>query len=282
MSKYLGHLNVQFDKYGRASSWSGIPIFLNESVQQDPSCLREIRKYIKEEEEMAKKFVGRTEVDLNHERCTEDQCNIGDFVTDAMYKCHSPSHENKTKDVLVAIVLYPGYNIKATIAKGNITLLDLRKAFPGDFYVDIGEVKGATLQNAIAKSAQKMDGNSTKRHYFQVSHGEITYYLSHSDQSFIKGQTNLEVIDVIYPYHFYKVIVPSYLSRHRNKFFDSLRGLIQGQPLMNCLTTFLNNSLYKPPTSKRILIEESPLKTSPETETETSKITSSTISNDPK
>ena len=42
--KYLGHLKVEFDDDGKATSWSGNPIILNNSVTKDSTVLQQVQQ----------------------------------------------------------------------------------------------------------------------------------------------------------------------------------------------------------------------------------------------
>lgn len=84
--KYLGYLNLTIDKDGEVTKAVGNPILLDGSVPQDEGLLKRINEWGTNVTELTKKEVGKTRVFLNgkSEECRLRECNLGNFIADAM------------------------------------------------------------------------------------------------------------------------------------------------------------------------------------------------------
>lgn len=84
--KYLGYLNLTFDAEGELVMAQGNPILLDGSVPQDEELLARVNEWGKNVTELTKMEVGKTRVFLNGkaEVCRLYECNLGNFITDAM------------------------------------------------------------------------------------------------------------------------------------------------------------------------------------------------------
>lgn len=84
--KYLGYLNLTFDKNGEVTRASGNPILLDGSIPQDEALLARVNEWGKNVTELTKREVGKTRVFLNgkSEECRLRECNLGNFIADAM------------------------------------------------------------------------------------------------------------------------------------------------------------------------------------------------------
>lgn len=84
--KYLGYLNVTFDKEGEVVGAFGNPILLDSSIDQDEALLERIIELGKNVSELAKIEVGTTHVFLNGKTdvCRMRECNLGNVIADSM------------------------------------------------------------------------------------------------------------------------------------------------------------------------------------------------------
>lgn len=84
--KYLGYLNLTFDQNGEVVRAVGNPILLDGSVPQDEELLARVTQWGENVTELTKVEVGKTRVFLNgkSEECRLRECNLGNFIADAM------------------------------------------------------------------------------------------------------------------------------------------------------------------------------------------------------
>nr|KAG5704022.1 hypothetical protein BaRGS_032111 [Batillaria attramentaria] len=77
--KYLGVLHVTFDDKGEVKSYSGNPMLLDSTVEQDNATVLELQPWKIGVEADTQKVVGRTLVNLNGSRfvCRVRECNLG-------------------------------------------------------------------------------------------------------------------------------------------------------------------------------------------------------------
>nr|XP_018904612.1 PREDICTED: apyrase-like isoform X2 [Bemisia tabaci] len=64
-SKYLGYLTITFDQNNTIQSWTGNPILLDNTVEEDPSILQEMEPWRKEVHEIGDRVIGETLVFLD-------------------------------------------------------------------------------------------------------------------------------------------------------------------------------------------------------------------------
>lgn len=85
--KYLGRLTVSFDAAGNVANYSrSNPILLDQGRPQDRQLSRLVSGYKREVEKKMNIVVGRSDVllDGGRPKCRLEECDFGDFVTDAM------------------------------------------------------------------------------------------------------------------------------------------------------------------------------------------------------
>ena len=84
--KYLGHVNVIFDSRGEVRSFSGDPIVLDHSREEDPALRTVVDRYRAEIDKKMSVAVGESlsYIDGGRPGCRLYECAFGDLATDAM------------------------------------------------------------------------------------------------------------------------------------------------------------------------------------------------------
>ncbi|CAN7942861.1 unnamed protein product, partial [Ixodes hexagonus] len=119
--KFLGHLQVIFDNDGNITGWSGNPILLNSSIEQDNETLNVIEPFKRNVTEKMKEPVGYTKVVLEqyNNTCRLRECNLGNLMADAYFAYYADM--NSSSDELWSDVngaLINGGSIRAQIEQG--------------------------------------------------------------------------------------------------------------------------------------------------------------------
>lgn len=92
--KYLGNIDLTFHQSGGQyvlndeSDVTGQPILLDSSIVQDPEILAELNRWEIPVSDLMEDAVGQTLVTLDgkFESCRRKECNMGNFITDAILK----------------------------------------------------------------------------------------------------------------------------------------------------------------------------------------------------
>ncbi|ELT88815.1 hypothetical protein CAPTEDRAFT_124269 [Capitella teleta] len=175
--KYLGELEVMFKENGDFRWWRGNPILLDDSIEKDPEVEAEVAHWGQRVQELHAQTVGSTSVFLDgSRRCRLEECTMGNLLTDAATFKHRM--RNGTS---VAIAMINGGSLRASIAKGersNMTFGDLISICPFGNTMDMIEIKGKHLLEALEHSVVDYDVDLQHGKFLQVSGLRVKYDLS--------------------------------------------------------------------------------------------------------
>ncbi|XP_021248689.1 5'-nucleotidase [Numida meleagris] len=183
--KYLGYLNVTFDKKGNVVEAVGNPILLDSSIPEDEQIKEEVEKWRKNLGNYSKE-IGKTSVYLNgtSEECRFRECNMGNLLCDAMLYENVRRPDRKSWNH-VSLCILNGGGIRASIdewsANGSITMEDLLTVLPFGGRYDLVMVKGSTLKEAFEHSVRRY-GRGTGE-LLQVGGIHVVYDLSRAPGS---------------------------------------------------------------------------------------------------
>ncbi|PLS09555.1 bifunctional metallophosphatase/5'-nucleotidase [Neobacillus cucumis] len=175
-SKFLGTVDVQFDKKGKVINSSGKLIDLDQNVNgsyvipDDPEAAQILEtKYKPTIVEMQQTVIGKTTVDLigGNPPARTGETNLGNLVTDGMLA------KAKTINPNTVIALQNGGGIRATVPAGDITLAKVFEIMPFGNTLGIMKLTGAEIKEALeisVKDAPKSFGG-----FLQVSGLKFTY-----------------------------------------------------------------------------------------------------------
>ncbi|GJQ83469.1 hypothetical protein Trydic_g8594 [Trypoxylus dichotomus] len=149
-TRYLGSLSVEYDNSGNLFSWGGNPIYLDKSIPQDSRINDLLEPYRLEVEAAGNQVLGTSKVFLNS-YCRYAECNLGNFLTDAMVAYYaSESNETWTK---AAIGIINAGGIRTSMDIGDITANDLGTSQPFANTIDYGELQGKYIKEFMEKAA---------------------------------------------------------------------------------------------------------------------------------
>ncbi|RWS26585.1 Snake venom 5'-nucleotidase-like protein [Leptotrombidium deliense] len=184
-SKYLGFLNVSFDKKGNVVNFSGQPILLDYNVPGDAA----IKRFLAAKEKILKQKydtpIGKTNVLLNGE-CRRYECSMGNFLTDVIvYSVANEARMNgKNGFCKYPAAFMNGGGIRASIDHkkndGQITLRDVLRVLPWKNEIFALEIPGHILKLVFEHSVSKLHPNTTDLYgaFLQVSGFKVKYDLS--------------------------------------------------------------------------------------------------------
>ncbi|XP_076639053.1 apyrase [Colletes latitarsis] len=149
-TKYLGNLTVWFDEEGEVADWTGNPILLDSSVEEDPAMLQALEPWKAPVDEKESSKVGRSKVYLDN-KCRRSECNLGNLITDAMVDAYVERAENQTFWTYAAVACMNPGGIRAPIESVNedITFGDLMMSQPFENTWDILELNGSCIMQIL-------------------------------------------------------------------------------------------------------------------------------------
>ncbi len=191
-SKYLGTVNVEFDKKGKVISESGKLIELDKKaadgsylIQEDPEAKQILEtKYKPAVMAKQKMVIGSTKVDLigGNPPARTRETNLGNFITDGMLA------KAKAINPKTVIAFQNGGGIRTSVPTGDITLAKVLEIMPFGNSLGIMQLTGTEIKEALEISVQNIPGPFGG--YLQVSGLKFTY-----DSSRPAGQ-RVQSIDV--------------------------------------------------------------------------------------
>ncbi len=160
--KYLGRLDVAFDKAGRPVKWAGEPIRLDQSLPEDPAVLKNFAGMMKEIDEFHHQRVGKTDLFLNGD-CRHEECNLGDLICDSI--------RTATRKEGVQIAFVNGGGIRSSIPTGDITLGQVLETLPFGDTLTTMKIQGKDLLAALEHSVSQAENpeNEGTGRFLQVS-----------------------------------------------------------------------------------------------------------------
>ncbi|KAI1774444.1 Metallo-dependent phosphatase [Hypoxylon cercidicola] len=165
--EYLGYIDVTYDPEGKILAYHGAPIHLTNTTEQDEGLQEQIDEWRVPFEAFAAQRVGTTNVVLDQSTCQEQECTLGDLVSDALlqYRIDGGS------DVAFALVNAGG--IRATIDAGPITRGQVLTSFPFGNAVVEATYSGADLWKVFEGLVSGINQFNQQEvtSFFQVSRG---------------------------------------------------------------------------------------------------------------
>lgn len=149
--KYLGRLDVIFDKFGIVQSWQGSRLIsIDDKIPENTEFAGKLAEYREPIKTLMNTIIGKTLVSLDGERDSvrSQETNLGNLFTDAMLAKASAS------GATIAVVNSGG--IRASIPAGDITLGKVMEVSPFDNYLVVVDVTGeqliAALENGVSQA----------------------------------------------------------------------------------------------------------------------------------
>ncbi|XP_002738722.2 snake venom 5'-nucleotidase-like [Saccoglossus kowalevskii] len=173
--KYLGYLSMTFDDNGILTAYDGNPIILDSNVAQDEETQAEVEKWKSRLDAETCEIIGESYVYLDGRAssCRLEECNLGNLITDgAVYHYKKLDHRD------VNMVIWNSDSIGDSIDKGNITVGDVMNALPYGDTLDLLELQGVYIREALEYAVSEYDGVTQQNRFLQMSGIRVTYDLT--------------------------------------------------------------------------------------------------------
>lgn len=177
--KYLGFIDVTFDDSGRVTEWEGAPILLDNSVAKDPATEAEVAQLLEPLIREKGVVMGNTAVYLEGSSsvCRLRECNMGNLITDGMVDYFVGRQTDNVSWTETSIAITNSGGIRAPIEQGTITRGDLLTLMPFGNSVDVIDIKGKYLRQALEHSVENYDPVSKPGAFLQMSGLLVKYNL---------------------------------------------------------------------------------------------------------
>lgn len=167
--KFLGTLDVSFDKKGRVIQHTGKLLDVN-SYPEDAEAAQILNeKYKPAVDEVKNTVVGTAAVDLigGNPAARTGETNLGNFMTDGMLE------KAKTVNPNTVIALQNGGGIRTSIPAGEFTLAKVFEVMPFGNSLGIMQLTGSEIKEALEHSVK--DAPTASGAFMQVSGMKFTY-----------------------------------------------------------------------------------------------------------
>ncbi|XP_055294825.1 apyrase-like [Sitodiplosis mosellana] len=222
--KYVGDITVYFDKQGNVAKWEGQPFYLDNHIKPDEEVLKAIQPWKEIIDAKGQRIVGKTKVTLLNTPCSMRECNLGNFVADALahYYITELTGKNEGAWLQSVIALVPTGAIRTTLNKGSISYNDLATTVPFENSIDTFELQGEhlkTLFEYVVKGSwqtTEFDG----KYFTQVSGMRVVYNMTNEEMNRVVSIEVMTVQDTdhtpkyepLNPTKYYKCVSSSFLA----------------------------------------------------------------------
>ena len=227
-TKYLGKLHITFDSDGEIISCNGNPILLDATIPQDSAVLKLVNYYHDRVLKTTEQVIGNTSVFVDGQTCRVNECNMGNFITDAMiYKYTSTYRGHGWTDAPIAILHSGG--IRSSFSERslptNITKGDLLRVMPFDGVVVKVTINGNDILRMLEYAVHTYNPLYPTGQLLQMSGMRVQYDLSKPSQRRVM-QVSLRCGKCLYPEYFalnkteeYNILMPTFLASGGDGFF---------------------------------------------------------------
>nr|XP_034834351.1 uncharacterized protein LOC117990957 [Maniola hyperantus] len=216
-TKYLGKLHLIFNDKGEIVRYDGYPILLNKDVPEDPEVLEIVKRYQKDIDRINDVVVGTSLVFLDGDSCRLRECNMGNFINDAIID-YTKKYFKNSPPFYIAIT--QGGRLRTSISRPekpfNITRGDIITVMPYSDTLCLLTMNGTVLTQALEHSVEAWRTIDTPGQFLQYSGVEVVYDLAQKPGSRIVKAAAVcsecpELIDLQDNYE-YKVVTSTFIA----------------------------------------------------------------------
>lgn len=215
-TKYLGSLNIIFDRHGEIVHCEGNPILLDQQMPRDPELLKIVGKYSSEIDRINNVVVGNSSVTLHGEYCRLRECNLGVVIADATVN-YTKENFDQYRDVNIAIV--QGGRIRTSIDRPQkpyeMTRGDWVTVMPFTDTLAVVTMDGSILLDSLEHSVLNWKITDAPGHFLQFSGLRVVYDLAQPPGSRVvsaKALSNRGELSDILEGKEYRVIMCMFLA----------------------------------------------------------------------
>ncbi|XP_045774953.1 uncharacterized protein LOC123873896 [Maniola jurtina] len=178
-TKYLGKLHLVFNDEGEIIRYDGYPILLNNDVPEDPEVLEIVKRYQKDIDRINDEVVGTSLVFLDGDSCRLRECNMGNFINDAIVD-YTKKYFKNSPHFYIAIT--QGGRIRTSVGRPekpfNITRGDIITVMPYSDTLCVLTMNGTVLRQALEHSVKAWRFIDTPGQFLQYSGVKVVYDLA--------------------------------------------------------------------------------------------------------
>ncbi|XP_046802612.1 apyrase isoform X3 [Lucilia cuprina] len=179
-AKYVGNLTVYFDDDGNVVDFEGAPIYMSNSVPEDFSVTEALKPWRQEIESVGNRVIGRSAVYLQQKECSTGECNLGNFVTDAMLHAFleeqnydGPNWSN------ITIAFTAQSHFRVPLQPGNITYNHLITMCPWENDIFVVTLNGSIIRKLLEDCIAPLTAASNYSYRFpQLSGLKVVYNIT--------------------------------------------------------------------------------------------------------
>ncbi len=152
--KYLGRLNVVFSADGEVMSYSGEPIFIDESFAEDATIAADVATFAEAIEDLKNTVIGQSAVLLEGTRALvrSQETNLGNLFCDALLW--------KTAEEDTQICIQNGGGIRASIPPGDVTMGQVLEVEPFGNQIATFGLSGSDVWAALENGVSQWEGGA--------------------------------------------------------------------------------------------------------------------------
>uniref|UniRef100_A0A6B0VCN7 5'-nucleotidase n=1 Tax=Ixodes ricinus TaxID=34613 RepID=A0A6B0VCN7_IXORI len=271
--KYLGFLQVKFDKSGKVINGTGNPILLNSSVTEDAEMIKVIAPFKENVTKVMKEPVGYTKVLLEQQDnvCRIRECNLGNMMADAYFAHYADMNTSSPdlwSDVNAAII--NGGTIRAPLPQGPITMGDILTTAPFGQTIITVTLNGTALKKMFEHSVERFSYLNRRGEFLQVSGMRVVYNLSLPSLCRVMSlkilckKCQVPVYKDVVPGEMYTIVTTDFVAKGGDGFAKAERYGESGPVDFDVLVEYIQKmSPIKTPIEGRITIHGNITETSP-------------------
>uniref|UniRef100_A0A0K8RAN6 5'-nucleotidase n=1 Tax=Ixodes ricinus TaxID=34613 RepID=A0A0K8RAN6_IXORI len=229
--KYLGHLKLRFYGNGTLKDWSGNPILLNYTVEQDNATLQMLEPYREKVEKAGEEYIGFSKVllEADNKICRLKECNMVNLIADsflAFYADRNSTIQGAWSDVNAAVV-NAGITRKS-IQQGKVLRRDIMAAMPFESSLVVLTMSGAQLRRMFDHGISKFTWyGDPEGSFLQVSGMRVTYNFSYPEKcrtdklEILCANCSVPKYETVEPNGTYRIVTTSFIANGGDGFtFD--------------------------------------------------------------
>ncbi|XP_022831848.1 apyrase-like, partial [Spodoptera litura] len=147
-TRYLGNIKFFINAQGIVERWQGEPVFLGSSIVKDERIMKLLEPWRSEVDAEGKEVLGETRVSLTRSRCSRDECNLGSWACDGFLEEMIPFARGSNWNHAHVCLINTG-GLRNQITAGNVTTEALLMAMPFENQIQVYELEGRYLQEAL-------------------------------------------------------------------------------------------------------------------------------------
>ncbi|KAG5999600.1 hypothetical protein E4U43_001976 [Claviceps pusilla] len=168
--EYIGSIDLTFDEDGRALSYHGAPIHMDNTTDLNEDLEKDITAWRAPFEKYAGEVIGSAKNVLDQTACQKGDCLLGQVMADAMLE-YRQNQTGGANDEKPDFALINAGGVRVTIDRGNITRGEVITAFPFGNAVTQVKYSGSDLRKILEGCVSRINQFNQKKttSWLQVS-----------------------------------------------------------------------------------------------------------------